>query len=146
MVGGQFWSAYVPKSVPYSILHPWEMIRIGTNKLYTSPEHSDAESDEPGLQCLRQTLQQIDVIHRMVDEYSHVFGLAESAADVWTVFHSGRIASLIGIEGLHQIAHSPSVLRMMHRLGVRYATLCHTKNNRYCDSAVGTPLHRMTLM
>ncbi|KAL5356678.1 hypothetical protein BJX96DRAFT_187401 [Aspergillus floccosus] len=113
MVGGQFWSAYVP-----------------------NPVQPDKESDGPYLECLRQTLQQIDVIHRMINDHPHVFGLAESTADVWNIFHSGRIASLIGIEGLHQIAHSPSTLRMMHRLGVRYATLCHTKNNRYCDSAV----------
>ncbi|KAL6235267.1 hypothetical protein BDW75DRAFT_230450 [Aspergillus navahoensis] len=113
MVAGQFWSAYVP-----------------------SPKQPDIDSDACHLECLRQTLQQIDVIHRMVNQYPLAFGLAESAADVWNVFRSGRIASLIGIEGLHQIAHSPSVLRMMHRLGVRYATLCHTRNNRYCDSAV----------
>lgn len=98
---------------------------------------SEAISIDPDLECLRQTLQQIDVINRIFNQYPHVFGLAESAADVWKVFRSGRIASLIGIEGLHQIAHSPSVLRILHRLGVRYATLSHTKSNRYCDSAVG---------
>lgn len=72
----------------------------------------------------------------MISEYPHVFCLAESATDIWDVFRSGRVASLIGIEGLHQIAHSPSVLRMLYKFGVRYATLCHTSNNRYCDSAV----------
>jgi membrane dipeptidase len=72
----------------------------------------------------------------MVERYPEVFGLAESTRDVWEVFRSGRIASLIGIEGLHQIANSPNVLRMLHRLGVRYATLTHTRNNQYCDSAV----------
>ncbi|KAL4913030.1 hypothetical protein BDW62DRAFT_220919 [Aspergillus aurantiobrunneus] len=114
LVGGQFWSAYVPR-----------------------PKQPDASSlDEPSPECLRQTLQQIDVIHRMIERYPTVFALAVSSEDVWSVFRSGRIASLIGIEGLHQIASSPSVLRMLYRLGVRYATLTHTKNNRYCDSAV----------
>lgn len=72
----------------------------------------------------------------MVERYPKVFGLAQTTGDVWKTFRSGRIASLIGIEGLHQIANSSSVLRMLHRLGVRYATLSHTKNNQYCDSAV----------
>ncbi|KAL4783358.1 hypothetical protein BJX76DRAFT_348667 [Aspergillus varians] len=112
MVGGQFWSAYVP-----------------------NPKQSEPPSDELELECLRQTLQQVDVIHRMVSQYPNVLGLTESVADVWNVFRSGRIASLIAIEGLHQIAHSPSVLRMLHRFGVRYTTLSHTKSNRYCDSA-----------
>jgi membrane dipeptidase len=40
----------------------------------------------------------------------------------------------MGIEGLHQIGNSASILRMYHRLGVRYATLTHTCHNRYADS------------
>ncbi|KAL3459737.1 renal dipeptidase family [Aspergillus heterothallicus] len=116
MLGGQFWSAYVP-----------------------CPKQPDSASDEPYLECLLQTLQQIDVIHQMTDQYPKTFAFAQSATDVWRAFNSGRIASLIGIEGLHQIANSPSVLRMLHRLGVRYATLTHAKNNQYCDSAVDGP-------
>ncbi|KAJ0418008.1 renal dipeptidase family [Aspergillus carlsbadensis] len=118
MVGGQFWSAYVP-----------------------CPKQPESAPDDPYLECLRQTLQQIDVIHRMIERYPKTFGLAQSTQDVWEVFRSGRIASLIAIEGLHQIANSPGVLRMMHRLGVRYATLTHTSNNQYCDSATDQPLH-----
>lgn len=40
----------------------------------------------------------------------------------------------MGIEGLHQIGNSASILRMYHQLGVRYATLTHTCHNRYADS------------
>jgi membrane dipeptidase len=103
---------------------------------FFSPKESHTFSDDLYLNVLRQTLQQIDVIHRMIGQYPHIFGLAQSVADVWSVFRSGRIASLIGVEGLHQIANSPSTLRNLHRLGVRYVTLAHTRNNRYCDSAV----------
>ncbi|KAL4886433.1 renal dipeptidase family [Aspergillus karnatakaensis] len=119
MVGGQFWSAYVP-----------------------CPKPSDTASEQDKvLTPLLQTLQQIDVIHHMIDACPSTFGLATSASDVWNVFRSGRIASLIGIEGLHQIDDSPSVLRILHRLGVRYATLVHTRANRYCDSATDEAVH-----
>ncbi|RHZ46030.1 uncharacterized protein CDV56_103712 [Aspergillus thermomutatus] len=112
----------------------------GLTKDYSSKQ-TETFPDELHWNRLRDTLQQIDVIHRMLEDYPHIFGLAESAADVWSVFRSGRVASLIGIEGLHQIANSPSILRTFHRLGVRYASLTHTSNNRYSDSATDSALH-----
>ena len=72
----------------------------------------------------------------MISKYPKVFGLAECAQDVWRIFKAGGIASLIGVEGLHQIANSASVLRMYHRLGVRYITLAHNSNTKYADAAV----------
>ena len=75
-------------------------------------------------------------MHAIFDKYPHVFGFVQSSADIYRVFRSGRIASLIGLEGLHQIGDSASVLRMYHRLGVRYVTLCHDSNNLYADAAV----------
>jgi membrane dipeptidase len=87
-------------------------------------------------QALFQTLQQIDLIHSWMDKYPDSLALASRAADVLEIFRSGRVASLIGVEGLHQVANSASVLRMLHRLGVRYVTLTHSQNNLYADSAV----------
>lgn len=81
-------------------------------------------------------MQQIDLIHRMVEQYPTAFALAHTAADILPIFSSGRITSLIGVEGLHQIGNSVSALRTFHRLGVRYVTLVHNKNNLFADSAV----------
>jgi microsomal dipeptidase-like Zn-dependent dipeptidase len=85
---------------------------------------------------VRDTLQQIDLIHRLVERYSNVFEFAERTDDILRIFNRGRVACLIGVEGLHQIGNSASVLRMYHRLGVRYVTLTHVQNNLYADSAV----------
>ncbi|KAJ9612676.1 hypothetical protein H2204_015017 [Knufia peltigerae] len=71
-------------------------------------------------------------------KYEDRFALARSSTDILPIFQSGRLASFIGVEGLHQIGNSASVLRNFHRLGVRYITLVHNKNNRFADSANDT--------
>lgn len=70
--------------------------------------------------------------------YEDKLAIAYQADDIIRIFSRGKVASLIGVEGLHQIGNSASILRMYHKLGVRYVTLAHNKNNRYADSAVST--------
>ena len=85
---------------------------------------------------MKQTLEQIDLIRLMIDANRKYFGLALNVDDVGDVFRSKRLACLIGVEGLHQIGHSFSVLRTYQSLGVRYITLTHTKTNDYADACV----------
>lgn len=103
--------------------------------IYHSPDE-DGFSDEVHLERVRDTLQQIDLLYRVVDRYSDKLEIVRRSADIMPVFQSGKCASLIGVEGLHQIANSSSILRIYHRLGVRYVTLAHDKNNAFVDSAV----------
>jgi membrane dipeptidase len=84
-------------------------------------------------------LEQIDLVHRMIDAYPARFELALTAADVDRAFRSGRIASLLGAEGGHSIAGSLGVLRMLFALGVRYLTLTHNANVGWADSATDVP-------
>jgi len=92
-----------------------------------------------GQQAVTATLEQIDVVHRMMRRYPETFELAWTADDVERIFAAGRIASLIGMEGGHSIDNSLGALRMFHRLGARYLTLTHSKNVAWADSATDTP-------
>lgn len=104
----------------------------------TEDDFSDSTHFEP----LRDTLQQIDLVHRLVELYEDKLAIAYQADDIIRIFSRGKVASLIGVEGLHQIGNSASILRMYHKLGVRYVTLAHNKNNRYADSATAKePAH-----
>jgi membrane dipeptidase len=85
------------------------------------------------------TLEQVDLVHRMVRCHSDDLELALSAEDVEAAFSRGRIASLLGAEGGHSIANSMGVLRMLHELGVRYLTLTHNLNVPWADSATDVP-------
>lgn len=92
-----------------------------------------------GQTAVRATLEQIDVVHRMVRKYPETFELARTAADVERIFKAGRIASLIGMEGGHSIDNSLATLRMFHAVGARYMTLTHSSNNAWADSGTDTP-------
>jgi membrane dipeptidase len=94
-----------------------------------------------GQQAVTATLEQIDVVHRMISRYPGDLELALTADDVRRIFAEGRIASLIGMEGGHSIDSSLGALRMFARLGARYMTLTHSRNVPWADSATDTPEH-----
>lgn len=106
MVGGQFWSVYIPIRRP-----------------------GGSEGDA------RIVLEQIDVVHRMVARYSDDLELALTADDVERIHANGKIASLIGMEGGHSMENSLAVLRALYDRGARYMTLTHSLGTFWADSA-----------
>jgi membrane dipeptidase len=81
------------------------------------------------------TLEQMDAVRRLVERYPDDLALATTADDVERIAGSGRIASLMGVEGGHSIDCSLAVLRMLYDLGARYLTLTHFENTPWADSA-----------
>jgi membrane dipeptidase len=94
-----------------------------------------------GDRAVSATLEQIDIVFRMVERYPDVFEIARTADDVERIFKAGKIASLIGMEGGQSIDSSLGALRMFARLGARYLTLTHSKNVPWADSATDIPEH-----
>ncbi|MEN3359411.1 MAG: rane dipeptidase [Mycobacteriales bacterium] len=95
--------------------------------------------DLAGETAVTATLEQIDAVHRMVARYPDDLALARTADGVERAHASGRVASLMGIEGGHSIAGSLGTLRMMYALGGRYLTLTHSRNTPWADSATDDP-------
>jgi membrane dipeptidase len=110
MVGGQFWSVWIPVDIK-------------------------------GAEAVQTTIEQIDLVKRMAAKYPSDFEIAYTAADVRRIHKAGKIASMIGIEGGHQINESLAVLRQMYDLGARYMTLTHVLNTRWADAATDAPVH-----
>jgi len=96
----------------------------------------------PGYEAVQTTLEQIDIVKRFTALHPRELEMAYSAADVRRIHGDHRIASLIGIEGGHQINNSLAVLRQMYDLGARYMTLTHTLTTGWADSATDVPQHK----
>ena len=94
-----------------------------------------------GADAVRAVIEQIDVVHRLDERYPDTFELARTADDVVRIHRSGKIASLIGVEGGHSIGNSLAVLRQLYALGARYMTITHSDNTDWADSATDNPTH-----
>ena len=92
-----------------------------------------------GDEAIRRTLEQIDIVDRMIAAYPRDLERALTADDIVRIHRSGRVASLIGIEGGRQIGGSMAALRQFHRLGARYMTLTHNQTTEWGDSATDDP-------
>ncbi len=98
-------------------------------------------TDLEGGDAVTTVIEQIDLVHRLVDRYPEDLEMALTAVDIRRIHADGKIASLIGIEGGHSIDNSMAVLRALFQLGARYMTLTHWQNVDWCDAATEAPEH-----
>ena len=89
--------------------------------------------------AIRETIQQIDIVRRMIEAYPRDLELARTADDIVRIHKAGRIASMIGVEGGRQIGGSLAALRQYYNLGARYMTLTHNQTTEWADSATDEP-------
>ncbi|WP_309089026.1 dipeptidase [Phenylobacterium sp.] len=94
-----------------------------------------------GPEAVQVTLEQIDIVRQMAQRWPKAFEMAYTADDIVRVHKAGKVASLVGIEGGHQINASLPVLRQMYAAGARYMTLTHSANIPWADSATANPQH-----
>ncbi|GAB1418346.1 dipeptidase [Bacteroidales bacterium] len=81
-------------------------------------------------------------IENAVRENSDKVALAFSAADAYRNAVNGKKSILLGMENGYPIGRDKSLVEEYYRRGVRYITLCHTKNNDLCDSSTDKPEHQ----
>jgi membrane dipeptidase len=98
-------------------------------------------ADLPEEKALPMALEQLDIAEGFARRYPDVFSPATTANEVEAAFASGRIASLMGLEGGAMIASSLPILRTFFARGIRYMTLTHWKTTRWADAATDDPGH-----
>ena len=89
--------------------------------------------------AIRETIEQIDIVRRMIAAYPNDLELAATADDVVRIHRKGKVASMIGVEGGRQMGGSFAALRQYYALGARYMTLTHNQTTEWADSATDEP-------
>ena len=110
-VRGQFWSVYVPSDL--------------------ADPHA----------AVTMTLEQIDALFALVRAHPDRLELARTADDVERIAATGRVASMIGVEGGQSIGSSLGALRILAGLGAGYLTLTHNDDTPWADSGTGERAH-----
>ena len=82
-----------------------------------------------------RTLQLIDGVYEQLRRHPQEMQLGLTAEDIVSAHREGKFCALMGIEGGHSIENDLGLLRMYHRLGVRYMTLTWANSNEWADSS-----------
>jgi membrane dipeptidase len=82
-----------------------------------------------------RTLQLIDGVYEQLRKHPATMRLGLTPADILQAHTDKVFCVLLGIEGGHSIEADLGLLRMYHRLGVRYMTLTWSNTNEWADSS-----------
>lgn len=80
-------------------------------------------------------LKTLDAIHAMGEKYPDLVGLALTPDDAYRLEKQGLRIAFIGMENGYPVGKSIENLEEFYKRGVRYLTLCHSRDNDICDSS-----------
>jgi membrane dipeptidase len=98
-------------------------------------------SDLPGHEAVTATLEQVDALFGLLRRHPDRLELARSADDVERIAATGKVASMVGVEGGQAIGCSLGALRILAGFGAGYLTLTHNDDTPWADSATGEASH-----
>ena len=77
----------------------------------------------------------LDAIHAMCKKYPNLVGLALTPDDAYRLEKQGLRIAFIGMENGYPVGKNLENLEEFFNRGVRYLTLCHSRDNDICDSS-----------
>lgn len=93
----------------------------------------------------RYALELLALVHDSIDANPDKARMAVSVQEALEIQSQGLVSIFIGMENGSPIQKSLPLLRLFHRMGVRYITLCHNGDNALCDAASqGTTWHGLS--
>ena len=76
-----------------------------------------------------------DSIYSTVRRFHKRLEIAYHPSDIYRITREGKHTIFIGMENGYPIEGNIGLIDSFYKLGVRYITLCHTRNNDLCDSS-----------
>ncbi|KKY32750.1 putative membrane dipeptidase [Diaporthe ampelina] len=120
-LGAAFWTVWAPCP---------DFLGIDVGADYNNPNDG-----------LRDALEVLDLINQMISSHPEHLQHARSSHDIRSAFESGKVASLLGMEGTHFLGNSLSTVRLFAQLGVRYVSLTHMCHSAFASSSgFGKPM------
>lgn len=77
----------------------------------------------------------LDMMEAWKTRYAADMAFAYSPEDVRRVVRTGLRAVCVGMENGYPLGTDSTAVAAFHAMGVRYITLCHSRNNDICDSS-----------
>jgi len=82
-----------------------------------------------------RALRSIDYARYVFEKNKEELLLATMPADIQTARGAGKVAALLGVEGMHMLGGSLDRIEKFYGLGVRYITMAHFTSNRFAVSS-----------
>ncbi|MBQ0024866.1 MAG: dipeptidase [Bacteroidales bacterium] len=122
---------FVPGSFPITHIDYPRMKKGGVNgaffAIYTSNSLAPDEST-------RRAFELVSKVYDSVENSPGKVAFATTPSQARRNARNGLISVFLGMENGAPIQNDLSLLRMFHRLGIRYLTLTHARSNQICDS------------
>jgi len=82
-----------------------------------------------------RALDVFEKVHKTISMYSEKAEIALTSKDAMKLKKLGKRAIYLGLENGYPLGNDINMVEEYYRLGARYITLSHTKNNDICDSS-----------
>jgi membrane dipeptidase len=83
----------------------------------------------------QRALVNISYADYVLDKYRKDLALARTPDQIESARREGRIAVMLGVEGMHMLAGRSERIELLYDRGVRYVTLAHFTTNRFAVSS-----------
>lgn len=108
----------------------------GLDAMFFAAFTSQRETTEENTEIACKTANQmIDAVNQACEKYSEMAEVATKAEDAERLEKLGKRAIYIGMENGFPIGTKLERVEEFYKRGVRYITLCHSSNNKICDSS-----------
>jgi membrane dipeptidase len=127
------------QNLPHSCVDLPRMDRGGLDAIFFAVfEGQGSRTPEGNARALKSALTTFDSINSAVSRCKEKAAIALNSSDGYNLWKKDKKAIFIGVENGYPVGRDINNIRLFYKLGARYITLCHTKNNDICSSSTDT--------